>query len=192
MRDSISEEIIYIRHRAAIAGHITDGVNGKGIPCVEVKLEGKNVHTLTGEDGFYYFLDLEKGEYQLNIFVPKDSRRIYGGSDDKPTTSIQGIGVESDGKPVFDLKANVALYPTRLGGSVKSIDNQNPVPHAIIKLRGSEIQTLSDKDGKYLLSGFPAGTYTIQVFAEGFQIASELVAIAAGSDTKKDFGLSMT
>ena len=124
MSNSVSEEIIYIIRRAAIAGYVTDAITGKGILSAAVKVVGKNLRTLTREDGFFYFVNLEKGEYELSILVPQGSRSSYGGSDDEPTARIPGVTVNSDGKPIFDLKANVALYPTRLVGSVKGSDNQ--------------------------------------------------------------------
>jgi hypothetical protein len=194
MPNSVSEEIIiYIKHRAAIAGYVTDAITGKGISGVAVKVVGKNLSTLTNEDGFYYFLDLEKGQYDLNILVSKESRRIYGGSDDEPTTKIQGIAVESDGKPVFDLKANVALYPTRLVGSVKRSDNQNFVPMAIVKLLGTDIQTLTDDKGQYFLSGLPSpAKLIIQVSAKEIATTSQEVTLEAGKQKNLDFDVKPT
>ncbi|MBD2358717.1 carboxypeptidase regulatory-like domain-containing protein [Tolypothrix sp. FACHB-123] len=191
MTNSVSEEIIYIKHRAAIAGYVTDAITGKGISGVAVKVVGKNLSTLTNKDGFFYFVDLEKGQYDLNILVSKESHRIYGGSDDEPTTTIQGIAVESDGKPVFDLKANVALYPTRLVGSVKRSDNQNNVPKAIIKLRGSEIQTLTDDKGQYFLSGLRSPV-TIQVSATEIATTSQQVTLEPGKQQSLDFNVKPT
>lgn len=192
MSNSISEEIISITHRAAIAGHITDAITGKGISGAVVEVVGTNLSTLTREDGFYYFLDLKKeeGPYELEILVPKESRRIYGGSDDEPTTKIQGIGVESDGKPVFDLKANVALYPTRLVGSVKRSDNQPLVHKAIVKLRGSDLQTLTGDKGQYLLSGLPSGV-KLSIRVSGTEIAttSQEVTLESGKQQSLDFNV---
>lgn len=111
MPSLVSKEVIYIKHRASIAGHITDAKTGKRIFGVAVEVVGKNLRTQTREDGFFYFIDLEKGQYDLNILVPQGSRSIYGGSDEKPTTTISGIAVETDGKTIFDPKANVALSP---------------------------------------------------------------------------------
>jgi len=113
MPNSVSEEIIYIKHRAAIAGYVTDAITRKGISGVVVKVIGINQSTLTREDGFFYFVDLEKGQYDLSVLVRQGSRIDYGGSDDKPTATIPGVIVQGDGKPIFDLKANVALSPIK-------------------------------------------------------------------------------
>ena len=128
----------------------------------------------------------------MNILVPQASRRIYGGSEDKPTTTIQEIVINSDGKPVFDLKAYVSLVPTSLVGTIKCQGEQNntiPLSNAIVKLRGSEIQTLTNKDGKYLLSGIAAGSYIIQFSAKDIATSKEFatqtqpVTLTVGQET---------
>ncbi len=78
-----------------------------------VEVVGKNLRTQTREDGFFYFVDLEKGQYELSVLVPQGSRIYYGGSDDQPIATIPGVIVQGDGKPIFDLKANVALSPIK-------------------------------------------------------------------------------
>ncbi|BAZ23369.1 hypothetical protein NIES4073_42570 [Kalymmatonema gypsitolerans NIES-4073] len=113
MPNSVSAEIIYIKHRAAIAGHVTDAITSGGILGATVEVVGKNLRTQTREDGFFYFVDLEKGQYELSVLVPQGSRIYYGGSDDQPTATIPGVIVQGDGKPIFDLKANVALSPIK-------------------------------------------------------------------------------
>ncbi|MEH1969379.1 hypothetical protein [Nostoc sp.] len=113
MPNSVSEEIIYIKHRAAIAGYVTDAITSGGILGATVEVVAKNLRTQTREDGFFYFVDLEKGQYDLSVLVPQGSRIYYGGSDEKPTATIPGVIVQGDGKPIFDLKANVALSPIR-------------------------------------------------------------------------------
>ena len=189
MPNSVSAEIIYIKHRAAIAGHVTDAITSGGILGATVEVVGKNLHTKTREDGFFYFVDLEKGQYDLSVLVPQGSRSCYGGSDNEPTKTITGTIVESDGKPIFDLKANVRLSPTSVVGYVKRSDNALPIPNAIVKLLVSEIQIFTDKDGKYILSGVPTGNYTIQVSANDigtnkeFATQTQLVTFTAGKET---------
>lgn len=201
MPNSVSAEIIYIKHRAAIAGHITDAITGKEISGAAVEVVGKNLITLTREDGFFYFVNLEKGQYELSILVPQGSRSSYGGNDDEPTARISGVAVENEpdrpdgkpGKPIFDLKANVSLDPTRLVGSVKRSDNANPIPKAIVKLRGSEIQTLTDDKGQYFLSGLPSPVkLTIQVSAKEIATTSQQVTLESGKQQSLDFNVKPT
>lgn len=192
MPNSVSEEIIYIKHRAAIAGYVTDAITGKGILDAVIEVVGKNLRTLTREDGFFYFVDLEKGQYELSILVPQASRSCYGGSDNEPTARIPGIAVESDGKPIFDMKANVALSPARLFGLVRDEQN-NPIPNAIVKLRGSEVQTLTDNNGQYFLSGLPLGVkLTIQVSGTGIATTSAEVTLEPGKQQNLDFNIKVT
>lgn len=115
MLNSVSEGIIYIKHRAAIAGYVTDAITGKGISGATVEVVGKNLRTLTREDGFFYFVDIEKETYTLNIFVPEESRSRYGGSVNNPIKSVTvKVDDEPGGKPKFDQNANVKLSPSSL------------------------------------------------------------------------------
>jgi hypothetical protein len=123
MPNLVSAEIIYIKHRAAIAGYVTDAITSGGILGAAVEVVGKNLRTLTKDDGFYYFVDLEKGSYTLNIFVPEASRSRDGGSVNNPIKSVTvKVDDEPDGKPKFDQNANVKLSPT-------SLDSMTSIAH---------------------------------------------------------------
>jgi hypothetical protein len=194
----LGEEVEPIHHRASIAGYITDAVTQQAISGVEVELAGQKLRpqdtkkVKTREDGFFYFPDLLEGEYQLTGLVPEEMRSRYGGAEatDKkprePTFTVPEISVqyEADGRPIFDPNANRKLSPTKLVGQVTSQDSDKPIFQAIVKLRGSEIQTLTDKEGNYLLSDLQAGKPTVQISAKGFAAITKPVTLIAGQETK--------
>ena len=174
-----------IRHRAAIAGHITDAISGKGIPEAVVNVIGQNQCTLTVREGFYYFIDLPAGQYGLSSAAPHLGTR-YG------TASVSDVAVadDTDGRPIFDPKADLPLPPTRLVGQVRRSDNDQAIAQATVQLRGSEAQTVANDLGQYILSGLQQGHPTVQVSAPGFATATQTVTLTTGEATTADFSLT--
>lgn len=77
---------------------------------------------------------------------------------------------------LFTLIANVVLAQTRqLSGTVADANN-NGIPGATIKVKGKNIQTLTDADGKFSLS-VPSGNVVLEISSIGF--AKKEVAVAA-------------
>jgi hypothetical protein len=176
-----------LRHRAAIAGYVTDALTKLVIPGAVAELITQNLKTQTSEDGFFYFLDLAPGSYTLDVSVPSLGSR-YG------TASVPNVAVQNDtdGRPIFDAKTNVALTPTRLTGHVIQSSNGQPIKGATVKILGSEEKALSDKDGRYDLSGIQAGTPNVQASAAGYAAAAQKVTLTAGLETIADFSLAKT
>lgn len=96
---------------------------------------------------------------------------------------------DEDGRPIFDPQANVKLFPTRLVGQVNRSDNNQPIDNALVQLRGSEIQTLTDKEGRYVLSGIQASSPRVQVSLKGFVTSIQKVELTAGQETTANFSL---
>lgn len=183
-----SSAIEEIRHRIAIAGSVVDAITRQGIDNAVVEVAGQELSTQTRADGSFYFLDLPLGAYTLNISAPQLGSR-YG------TVSVANIAVQNaeDGRPVFDPKANVQLPPTRLEGQVnRSETPEQPIAQATVRLRGSDSQTLTDKNGRYTLSGLQVGQPTAQVVLKGIVVAMQTVTLKAGQSTAADFGVTIS
>lgn len=173
-----------LRHKASIAGRVIDAVTGLPIPKALVVLTGKNKQTETREDGFFYFMDQRAGSYTLTVTAPLQGNR-YG------TFKVSGISVQnaSDGRPKLDAKATISLSPTRVAGFARQSSDGLPIKGALIQLLGSETKTVTDKDGKYILSGIKAGSPNVQASAQGFVTAVQKAALAAGLETTMNFSL---
>ncbi len=176
-----------IRHRAAIAGYVTDAITRQAIWGAIVEIVGQNLRTQTRNDGFFYFIDLPTGQYSLNLSASHLGSR-YG------IATVSNVMVQNaaDGRPIFDSKANVLLPPTRLTGQVKRSDNNQAIATAIIQVLGSEAQTLTDKNGLFTLSGIPAGKPTIKVSAKGLTTVTQQVIMTAGEETIANLSLSVS
>ena len=182
---TVEDTFEVISHRASIAGHITDLITRQAIPNVAVEVVGQNLQTLTGKDGFFYFIDLSVGQYMLRVSTPRLGSRY------RTTTDVPDVAVENepDGRPIFDSKANVQLSPTRVVGEVKRSDNNQPIENAVVQLRGSGIQTLTDDRGEYILSSLVKGNPTVQAVAQGFLPSTQTVTLTAGEETIANFSL---
>jgi Carboxypeptidase regulatory-like domain/CarboxypepD_reg-like domain len=174
-----------IRHRVAIAGSVTDAITEQRIAGAVVEVVGQNLQTQTREDGSFYFIDLPDGQYTLKVSAPNLGSR-YG------TANVANVTVKDEnGRLIFDSQANVKLSPTRLIGQVKRSDNNQPIANALVQLRGSETQTLTNKEGRYVLSGIQASQPRVQVSVNGFvtQIQQVKEKLIAGQEQAVEFRL---
>jgi hypothetical protein len=181
------------RHRAGIAGRVTDAETGKPIAKVAVTmaempaafkrtLRNASIQygnrwptmverpdkTMTRTDGLFYFLDLPGGKYTLSASLPGSGKR-YGSAQATVTHDAQG-----------NLKVamvSVALQPTTVKGKVTGPGHKNGVPMAEVRVKGSGERAFSDTQGHYVLAGIEPGKRTIIVFAQGYQPASHPVLL---------------
>lgn len=194
-----------IYHKASIAGYITDAITQQAISGVEVEIIGQNLRpqdvrkVQSHEDGFFHFLNIVAGEYQVSGLVPVDTLGRYGGAKKthetlkQPTFILPEIKVQydADGRPILDPRSNVQLLPTRLFGQITRQDSNHPISYVSVQVRGSEIHTFADKDGKYSLSTLQAGKFTIQVSANGFSTLIRSFTLTAGKEEPADFELEL-
>jgi len=179
-----------VHHRVAIAGTISDRVTQRPIANAVVQIEtmmvgGKPLQTLTRADGFFVFLDLAVGQYPLNVTAPSAGSR-YGFT----TVAIAVSAQEPNRKITVDAKANVQLSPTHLTGIVQRSDTNQAIANALVQVMGNHTQTLTDQDGRYLLSGMQAGNPTIQVSANRFVTVKQQVVLTKGQVTNQNFLLT--
>lgn len=173
-----------IRHRAVIAGYVTDAITGQAVPGAVVRLIAPERETRADHDGFYFFLDLPEASYTLEVSAAHFGTR-YG------AVTIANVVVQNDaaGRPDFDPLGNAALPPTRLTGTVTSSADGLPIQKAEVRLLGGEKKTLTDSAGTYVLSALQAGSPNAQASAEGYGPGVQQVSLTAGNETIADFVL---
>src|SRR5207244_1303954 len=76
-----------------------------------------------------------------------------------------------------------------IAGRVTEVGSQRPIPEAQISIVGSTRGARSDAEGRYRITGVPAGTVTLRVARIGFQSTTRQIAVVAGQDATADFDI---
>ena len=164
------------RHRASIAGRVTDSQTGRPVPGARVEVPG-GPWILAAGDGFFRFLDLRPGSYTLTASLPGAGSR-YG-------MAVKAVTLGEDLETV-----DLELPATTVKGKVRDQSGQ-AVRMAEVRVQGSGESAWSDAQGNYALSGVEAGSRRIAVSARGFQKISETVALGQpGAVVTRDVTLS--
>jgi len=75
-------------------------------------------------------------------------------------------------------------------GIVTDKDTGAPIVHANIVVEGTTLDTLSDGEGSYIITGIPAGEYTVRAMMFGHATRKKYrIVVAAGSSTEVNFAL---
>lgn len=194
-------------HQVAIAGQVRDRETSQPIHKARVKIVGmpdslktklalkakqygaewENLperldQTYSKIDGFFHFLDLPEGKYQLAVSLPGTGTR-YGEAQKE-------VEICHDGDKIKLTAADISLPPTALKGAVTNTDNI-PLVMAKIQVVGSGEYIFSDGEGKYLLTALEgSGTNrTVQVSVQGYQLSSQDVQLNRGETQILDFKL---
>jgi Carboxypeptidase regulatory-like domain len=191
-------EKIEIRHKVAIAGTTSDEITKQPIADAFVELVGQNLHIEMSENGSFYLIDQETGLVKLPTSLSKIQNGFFYFMDlpnGEYTLKVSAPKLESRYEPVKEqkvsppnLQANVQLSPTRVIGRVSS-DKNEPIPKALVKLGGSEYQTLTNDKGEYILLGIVASKPKVQVSHPKFEQSSQEVELIAGIEHIQDFSL---
>jgi hypothetical protein len=64
-----------VRHQVSIAGVVFDGATGQAIAGARVKIDDSPQWTLTRPDGWFFFLDLPRGNYSLTASFSSPGNR---------------------------------------------------------------------------------------------------------------------
>lgn len=177
------ETIELIQHRASIAGYVTDSQSGGTIPGAVVHITAKELKTKAAVDGFFYFLDLDPGQYTIEVSAP-DCGSVYG-----TVTAVVQVPDVGEGQAMFFVWANVALPPTTLSGKVTRSSDNSPIQNAVVQVLGSEQNTSTDSSGNYSLWPLQAGAPNIKASADGFVELIQTATLVAGKEREMNFSL---
>lgn len=174
-----------LRRRVSLCGHVRDAVSGAAVPDALVEVLRRDLSAHTRADGFYAFLDLRAGEYDLRVSAPQAAGR-YG------SASVDDVKVAYDvaGTPALDSRANVALPPTAVAGRVSDATSGAPIADALAGLRGAETQARTSADGRYRLSPLLPGNPTLEIRARGYAPETRKLQLQAGAQLNVDLTLT--
>ena len=88
------------------------------------------------------------------------------------------------------LACSLSLYGQK-GALMGQVSNQYgaPMSFATVALEGSKLGTNTDDNGKFMISGIPAGTYTIKATFLGYLSVSEELTVKDGQTLEHNFSL---
>jgi len=135
--------------------------------------------TVTGLDGNYAIQGLPIGEYSLQAVPP-----ATGSVQTFAAKSVTGVVVQANQQTTQNI---LGLVPEgRVAGAVRDIGGL-AVSTASVSLNlpdGIILSAATDNYGNYTIKNVPAGTYTVEAFALGFEFASVQASVAQGQTTQ--------
>lgn len=195
-----------VRRQVAISGSVKDMVTRKPLGGVEVVvvsgppafvselellkkiygihrdgLKNLSVKTNTGNDGFFYFMDLPDGNYTVEARCPGYGSR-YGKAE--KTVDVK----RSDKGGVLLSSLEIMLPSSVVRGRVVRAGSYAPVAMAEVRVEGSSECSFTDENGCFILSGLEASSAvprSLAVSATGYQRACIDVLLASPGDEKE-------
>jgi hypothetical protein len=193
--------VVTVRHQVAVAGRVADAQTSQPLAGALVLITtgpvawmdqlarlaavyGAAWATLskrpdwreTAEDGHFHFLDLPDGTCQMTASMPGAGRR-YG------SAQVQAAVARDANGNITMAAADLTLPPTTIIGRITD-PSAAPVKMAAVRVKGSGETTYSDAQGHYRLTEIETGTRTLQVSAQGFQLAAQTVVLASPGTTQ--------
>lgn len=86
----------------------------------------------------------------------------------------------------------LAAQTAAVGGTVTDAQTGQPVSGAQVVVRGTSIGTLTNNDGRYVLTNVPAGRLEIRVEYIGYSPQQQTITVAAGETATLDFEMGIT
>jgi TonB-dependent SusC/RagA subfamily outer membrane receptor len=83
----------------------------------------------------------------------------------------------------------VAQGPGTISGRIVEAGTRTPVPGAQVTVAGMTVGAIADDDGRYVLSGVPAGAVVVRVETAGYAPAEKRVPVRLDGPTRADFAL---
>jgi len=164
----------------ALRGRVTR--SGSGVGGAEVRLDSRPTPALTRADGVFAFKPVPAGDHALAAAFDSESDGLK-----ELTAALSGIAV--GGGSDVDV-GDIELLPT--GSAIGTVRARGaPLPDAMVFMRGTALVAFTNAEGRYVLSGLPAGTNPIAASGTGLVPQLRELEVPAGTAvTGVDFDLA--
>jgi hypothetical protein len=172
-----------------ISGKVTDALTGKPLPGSNVLILGRNMGTATDKNGLYTISNLPTGSYSMQ------ARMMY-----YKWVTINYVIVAADLETIIDFqltpagikREGVILGPTgKISGKVTDQKTGEALPDVGVFIKGTKLETITDTNGIYIISGVSPNTYPVEAVRMGYRTVTIYdVIVKANSTTIIDFQLS--
>ncbi|HEY0989769.1 MAG TPA: carboxypeptidase regulatory-like domain-containing protein [Kofleriaceae bacterium] len=176
-----------IRHRGSLFGRTVDGLTQAPIPGVAVTIiEGppawlarraalqsarqtaRTDRHVTDGNGQFKYLDLPPGTYRLQ--TPHNGTRYAAATANVTVAAATTI-------------VDLVLAPTTLVGVVQACNAASPLAMVRVRVVDSGEVSYTAQDGHYTLSPLEAGNRTIELSAQRYVTATQVVTLQTGQTT---------
>ena len=181
-------------------------VNGGALPAVKIRAEGISGdisrYTITDRsDGTFYVPDVPVGVYDLFFQVEGYEIANVTGSDTSGEGDGSSNGYVDSGVKCYIENGNVyeipAIYfkritstaPGVISGHVYSQTTGQPISGSVVAVNGTAIATVSDINGRYILSNIGVGAQTLVVSKEAYTTTSIEIHIVSDTEVVRDIRL---
>ncbi|MEB3360461.1 MAG: carboxypeptidase-like regulatory domain-containing protein [Synechococcales bacterium] len=160
--------------------------------------------TLTTSDGWFYFMDLPPGVYQVEASLPLVGNRYSTAQAhlEIPEENANQVPPSSQIAQPPQLSVEFVLEPTTLVGKIIGADgDQEAIAMASVRIQDSEDHTFSSsevvkqhgKEWNYRFSGIDAGDSprTVIVVAKGYLTDRKEIKLQPGKSQSLDFALRL-
>lgn len=176
-------DITLLSEPGSLTGTVTNITTQEPIAGVHVEVIDQGLaiaSALTNDDGEYLIEGLAPGNY-----IVEASNQNYQHQLIAAQITANQITVND-----FSLEPN----PGTVTGTVMSAEG-NPIAQAVVRIERDGVMiatTLSDAEGKFLITGITPGSYSAQALADNFQSAREGVVVAANETSDVTFVLALS
>ena len=176
--------VLQVPYGGVIEGTVFQSTNRAPIENVYIQLQGPNetsYSTVTNEKGVYRFSSLEPGQYSVQATATAFASIRHEGIQLWASQVIREVD--------FLLKEGLSLT-----GAVKDAITENRIPNPIVTAKNSvglQFVAQTSEDGSYVFTDLAEGIYSLQCFAQGYQMKEQKeIQLAASDSTSIDFVLS--
>ncbi len=159
---------------ASLTGLVTDAVEKKPVPQVEVRIAGTELVAKTGEDGKFQLQGIPGGKAIVRV-VGRGYRQVE-------LPEMFEVGQET--KITVELKGG-----TILSGLVQDAETKSPLADAEVSLGGTMQKTKTDVKGRFRFEDIKAGTRTLNVAANGYRSAEQETELKTDEESTATIGL---